>query len=250
MKTRVSRLMNCFTNDSGICEWNKDGIKCCVDFKKNGNKCEGCIGYYGHGCVHKCDPGYYGFGCREKCNCVPCYNVNGSCLDIETTLTVQSAQGVPVWPFIVLGSFGFLTIAAVLTVVVMDSRKLPPSRPYELQHISTDTVSMEYASVENNIYLECNLTDNEEILKDNPKCNHLEEYKTSQTGSGHYLSVNLKPNSSADVWKSIEETAKRNREKKDMLQLLTRRNVPQNTNERFSYVSFVEELSSCNEHFD
>ena len=39
----------------------------------------GCIGYYGHQCVHKCNPGYYGFGCREKCNCVPCYNVNGSC---------------------------------------------------------------------------------------------------------------------------------------------------------------------------
>ena len=43
-------------------------------------------------------------------------------VDIETNLTVQSAQGVPVWPFIVLGTFGFLTFAAVLTVVVMDSR--------------------------------------------------------------------------------------------------------------------------------
>nr|XP_022344155.1 uncharacterized protein LOC111137136 isoform X2 [Crassostrea virginica] len=117
----ITSPVNSFTNDSGICERNKDGIKCCVDFKKNGNKCEGCIGYYGYQCVHKCDPGYYGFGCREKCSCVPCYNVNGSCY-IETTLTVQSAQGVPVWPFIVLGTFGFLTFAAVLTVVVMDSR--------------------------------------------------------------------------------------------------------------------------------
>ena len=39
----------------------------------------GCIGYYGHQCVHKCNHGYYGFGCREKCSCVHCNNVNGSC---------------------------------------------------------------------------------------------------------------------------------------------------------------------------
>ena len=122
---------------------------------------------------------------------------------------------------------------------------MPPSRPYELQHFSTDTVSIEYASVENNIYLECNLTDNEEILKDNPNYDQLEENKTSETGTGHYLS--LKSNSSADVWKTIKETVKKNREKKSMLQLLKRRNVPQNTNEHFSYVSFVEELSTCNE---
>ena len=43
-------------------------------------------------------------------------------VDNQPTFPVQSAQGVLVWPFIVLGLFGFLTFAAVLTVLVMDSR--------------------------------------------------------------------------------------------------------------------------------
>ena len=130
-------------------------------------------------------------------------------------------------------------------------RKLPPSRPYQQEHITTDTVSMGYSSVENNTYLQCNLTENTEILNDSPNRNHLEGNKTSETGSGHYFSVNKDPNSNADIWKSIKETLKKNRERKSMLQLLTRKNVPQNTNERFSYISVVEnQLSSCNEPVD
>ena len=105
-------------------------------------------------------------------------------------------------------------------------RKLPPSRPYQQEHITTDTVSMGYSSVENNTYLECNLKENTEILNDSPNRNHLEGNKTSETGSGHYFSVNQDPNSNADIWKSIKETVKKNRERKSMLQLLTRKNVP------------------------
>ena len=37
--------------------------------------------------------------------------------------------------------------------------KSPPSRPYQAEPITTDTVSMEYAFVENNTYLECNRTE-------------------------------------------------------------------------------------------
>ena len=128
---------------------------------------------------------------------------------------------------------------------------MPPSRPYQQEHFTTDTVSMGYASVENNTYLECNLTENTEILIDGPNHNQLEENKTSETGSGHYFSVNRDPNSNADIWKSIKETVKKNRERKSMLQLLTQRNVPQNTNERFSYISVVEnQPSSCTEPVD
>ena len=128
---------------------------------------------------------------------------------------------------------------------------MPLSRPYQQEHITTDTVSMGYASVENNTYLECNLTENTEILIDGPNQNQLEDNKTNETGSGHYFSVNRDPNSNADIWKSIKETVKKNRERKSMLQLLTRRNLPQNTNERFSYISVVEDqLSSANKPVD
>ena len=125
---------------------------------------------------------------------------------------------------------------------------MPLSRPYQQEHITTDTVSIGYASVENNTYLECNLKGNTELLIDGPSHNQLEENKTSETESGHYISVNRDPNYNADIWKSIKETVKKNRERKSMLQLLTRRNVPQNTNERFSYIFVVEDqLSSCSE---
>ena len=128
---------------------------------------------------------------------------------------------------------------------------MPLSRPYQQEHITTDTVSIGYASVENNTYLECNLKGNTELLIDGPNHNQLEENKTSETESGHYISVNRDPNYNADIWKSIKETVKKNRERESMLQLLTRRNVPQNTNERFSYISVVEnQLSSCNEPVD
>ena len=125
---------------------------------------------------------------------------------------------------------------------------MPLSRPYQQEHITTDTVSIGYASVENNTYLECNLKGNTELLIDGPNHNQLEENKTSETESGHYISVNRDPNYNADIWKSIKETVKKNRERESMLQLLTRRNVPQNTNERFSYIFVVEDqLSSCSE---
>ena len=128
---------------------------------------------------------------------------------------------------------------------------MPISGPYQQEHITTDTVSMDYASVENNTYLECNLTENTEILIDGPNQNQLEENKTKETGSGHYFSVNQDPNPNADIWKSIKETVKKNRERKSMLQLLTRKNLPQNTNERFSYISVVEDqLSSANKPVD
>ena len=120
---------------------------------------------------------------------------------------------------------------------------MPPSRLYQQEHITTDTVSMGYASVENNTYLECNRTENTEILNGDPNRNQLEGNKTSEPGSGYYFSVTPRPTckSNADVWKSIKETVEKNRERKSMLKLLTRRNVPQNTNERLSYISVVEE---------
>ena len=67
--------------------------------------------------------------------------------------------------------------------------------------------------------------------------------KTSETDSGHYFPVTPRPTCkpNAGVWKSIKETVEKNRERKSMLKLLTRRNVPQNTNEHLSYISVVEE---------
>lgn len=62
-------------------------------------------------------------------------------------------------------------------------RKLPPSRPYQQELITTDGVSLAYASVENSPYLECNLTENTEASKDNPNRNQIEENKTTETGS-------------------------------------------------------------------
>ena len=120
---------------------------------------------------------------------------------------------------------------------------MPPSRLYQQEHITTDTVSLGYASVENNTYLECNRTKNTELLIDGPNHNQLEEKNPSETDSGHYFPVTPRPTCkpNADVWKSIKETVEKNRERKSMLKLLTRRNVPQNTNEHLSYISVVEE---------
>ena len=120
---------------------------------------------------------------------------------------------------------------------------MPPSRLYQQEHITTDTVSLGYASVENNTYLECNRTENTELLIDGPNHNQLEEIKTSETEFGHYFPVTPRPTCkpNADIWKSIKETVEKNRERKSMLKLLTRRNVPQNTNEHLSYISVVEE---------
>ena len=95
--------------------------------------------------------------------------------------------------------------------IILCFRNVPPSRPYQQELITTDGVSLAYASVENSPYLECNLTENTETSKDNPNHNQIEENKTTETGSWHNFSVNPRPTckSNAAVWRYIIETVRK-----------------------------------------
>nr|XP_022345781.1 multiple epidermal growth factor-like domains protein 10 isoform X1 [Crassostrea virginica] len=234
---------------------NLQNKRCCTDFRTVGGKCQECVGFFGLECSKPCPEGYHGKKCREKCQCKLCDSYSGECVN-ATTEALNNVEDKhdkeKFWTIIVGILCGvIILLIVVLLTVISYKRKLPISRPYQQEHITTDTVSMDYASVENNTYLECNLTENTEILIDGPNQNQLEENKTKETGSGHYFSVNQDPNPNADIWKSIKETVKKNRERKSMLQLLTQKNLPQNTNERLSYISVVEDqLSSANKPVD
>ena len=130
--------------------------------------------------------------------------------------------------------------------IILCFRNVPPSRPYQQELITTDGVSLAYASVENSPYLECKLTENTETSKDNPNRNQIEENKTTETGSWHNFSVNPRPTckSNAAVWMYSLKPWETQRRK----ELPTLRNVPQNTNELSNYISVVEEQpQSCYE---
>ena len=130
--------------------------------------------------------------------------------------------------------------------IILCFRNVPPSRPYLQELITTDGVSLAYASVENSPYLECNLTENTEISKDNPNHNQIEENKTTETGSWHNFSVNPRPTckSNAAVWRYIIETVRKTEKER----VANTRKVPQNTNELSNYISVVEEQpQSCYE---
>ena len=89
--------------------------------------------------------------------------------------------------------------------------------------------------------MECYPTSHTETTEGGLKHNQLEESKTCETGSEHYLPVNQKHPASTDVWKSIKETVEKNRERNSIIQLLSRGSAPTNTSQRYSYVSVVEE---------
>ncbi|XP_078338325.1 uncharacterized protein LOC111133020 isoform X3 [Crassostrea virginica] len=125
------------------------------------------------------EPLCYGPGKTEKRCCVGYRTVAGKCHNFEDKR--DNGQFSMIIVGILCGVIILLIV--VLIAVISYKRKLPPSRPYQQELITTDGVSLAYASVENSPYLECNLTENTEISKDNPNHNQIEENKTTETGS-------------------------------------------------------------------
>ena len=121
------------------------------------------------------------------------------------------------------------------------STKKRSYRIYQEECITTGNASVGYASADYNTYLECYSTSHTETPEGGLNHDQLEESKTCETGSEHYLSVNPRPPANTDVWKAIKETVEKNRERNSMLQFLSKGSVPINTSQRYSYVSVVEE---------
>ena len=123
------------------------------------------------------------------------------------------------------------------------SRKKLFHRFYQEECVITrnGSLGVGYASADHNTYLECYPTPQREPSEGGLNHDQLEESKTCETGSEHYLSVNPRPPANTDVWKAIKETVEKNRERNSMLQLLSKGSAPINTSQRYSYVSVVEE---------
>lgn len=131
------------------------------------------------------------------------------------------------------------------------SRKKLFHRFYQEECVTTRNGSfgVGYASADHNTYLECYPTPQREPSEGGLNHDQLEESKTCETGSEHYLSVNPRPPTNTyDVWKTIKETVEKNRERNSMLQLLSRKSVPPNACQRYSYLSVVEEQAVTREN--
>ncbi|XP_078338324.1 uncharacterized protein LOC111133020 isoform X2 [Crassostrea virginica] len=158
--------------------------RCCVGYRTVAGKCHICMGAFGLECSNSCPDGYFGLQCSKKCKCAKCNSRTGRCPD-DKIENFEDKRDNGQFSMIIVGILCgvIILLIVVLIAVISYKRKLPPSRPYQQELITTDGVSLAYASVENSPYLECNLTENTEISKDNPNHNQIEENKTTETGS-------------------------------------------------------------------
>ncbi|XP_022345268.2 uncharacterized protein LOC111137866 isoform X1 [Crassostrea virginica] len=228
------------------CEKENNRLGCCTNYQLTDGSCIPCIGTFGDNCSGgPCKTGYYGFGCLSKCNCSEqqCDKIKG-CTEPSEGVTAGSGTetGFPCQLLVsILGGLVIVLAVSLVAILYKTLRKKRSYRIYQEECITTGNESVGYASADYNTYLECYPTSHTETTEGGLKHNQLEESKTCETGSEHYLPVNQKHPASTDVWKSIKETVEKNRERNSIIQLLSRGSAPTNTSQRYSYVSVVEE---------
>lgn len=131
------------------------------------------------------------------------------------------------------------------------SRKTTSFGHYQHGLVNIDTTSAGYSTAENQTYLECDPTKMIEIKYID---NQMEELRNSESRSEHYVSVtsNFNPKEDdklpprLDVWKTIKEDVKKNKEKKSVIRILSNRFSLRNTSDKCNYTSVVDDqLPSC-----
>nr|XP_034315180.1 uncharacterized protein LOC105328753 isoform X1 [Crassostrea gigas]XP_034315181.1 uncharacterized protein LOC105328753 isoform X1 [Crassostrea gigas]XP_034315182.1 uncharacterized protein LOC105328753 isoform X1 [Crassostrea gigas] len=145
------------TSGSGICSKDGEPPTCCADYRKSGDKCVECVGFYGHQCTSPCSPGFYGFGCRLNCSCIPCNNINGSCDDVQITQQRPHTEA-PSW-LIFLLSLIFVSgcFAVVITIIILKKRSAisrtvntnpeTPKQGYDVGDKDVNDIEMSYDDV-------------------------------------------------------------------------------------------------------
>ncbi|XP_078338348.1 uncharacterized protein LOC111138447 [Crassostrea virginica] len=226
------------------CGLKNNKSRCCTNYQLIDGSCTPCIGTFGDNCSGgPCKEGYYGFGCLSKCNCS---DLEQQCDRIKGCTEPSGGQTGTEFPLQLPVSIlsGVVILLVVSLVAVVYKRKKLFHRFYQEECVTTRNGSfgVGYASADHNTYLECYPTPQREPSEGGLNHDQLEESKTCETGSEHYLSVNPRPPTNTyDVWKTIKETVEKNRERNSMLQLLSRKSVPPNACQRYSYLSVVEE---------
>lgn len=132
------------------------------------------------------------------------------------------------------------------------SRKTTSYGHYQHELLNKDTTSAGYSTAENQTYLECEPT---KMIEIKYLDNQMEELRNNGSRSEHYVSVTSKCNpkedielpSRLDVWKIIKNDVKRNKEKKSVMRILSKKLSLSNTSDTCSYMSVVDNKSpSCN----
>lgn len=126
------------------------------------------------------------------------------------------------------------------------SRKTTSFDHYQHGLVNIDTTSAGYSTAENQTYLECDPTKMIEIKYID---NQMEELRNSESRSEHYVSVTSKFNPKeddkrpprSDVWNTIKEDVKKNKEKKSVMRILSKRFSLSNTSDKCSYMSVVDQ---------
>lgn len=125
------------------------------------------------------------------------------------------------------------------------SRKTTSHGPYQHGLVNIDPTSAGYSTAENQTYLECDPT---KMIEIKYLDNQMEELRNIESRSEHYVSVTSKFNpkeddkrpSRLDVWNTIKEDVKNNKEKKSIMRILSKRFSLRNTSDKCSYMSVVD----------
>nr|XP_034337452.1 uncharacterized protein LOC105318438 isoform X1 [Crassostrea gigas] len=254
---------------SGVCKQHGGLYRCCNNFRQEGQNCIPCVGSFGINCSGRCVDGFFGFGCLGRCNCSEdqiCDSRDG-CMEDKIRQYEESPR---IYLYIIILLCAFIIFLLVALVAVYIKRKFIPSRHYQHELVHTDTPE-DYTSNKHQSYLEC-VSGSGRMLENISLENQSEELQSSELRSTHYEYTNrrlfssedktlsqresmqeIRPEnniespSGVDVWKSIKDNIKKNRERNSILRILSSRISLHDTNHSSSYISVVDENStSCN----
>lgn len=107
------------------------------------------------------------------------------------------------------------------------SRKTTSYGYYQHGRVNIDTTSAGFSTTENQTYLECDPT---KMIKIKYMDNEMKERRNSESRSEYYVSVTSNLNSKEDVnvssmldvWKTIKDDVKKNKEKKNVMCILSK----------------------------
>lgn len=248
---------------SGVCKQHGGLYRCCSNFRQEGQNCIPCVGSFGINCSGRCPERFFGFGCLGRCNCSEdqiCDSRDG-CMEDKIRQYEESTR---IYLYIIILLCAIIICLLVALVAVSIKRKFTTSRHYQHELVHTDTPG-EYTSTEHQGYLEC-VSGSGRMLENSSLENQFEELQSSNLRSTHYEYTNprlfpsenktfyqrenrqeihptnnTEPPVRADVWRSIKDNVKKNRERSSVLRILSSRISLHETNHSGSYISVIDE---------
>ncbi|XP_062606049.1 uncharacterized protein LOC134267854 [Saccostrea cucullata] len=233
---------------SGVCHSSGDVVRCCTDYRQDGEICLPCIGSFGVNCTGGvCAEGFYGFGCRGICNCskdeicdrrLGCENKT---LEISNTTTGTTSNVVIIMCGIILCLILLLLAIGIRSKILHGRHRIHDNNQRE-NTITMNSESYSNVGEENQTYNECYPMS---MIRDVPD-NEFAHTNNADQISGQYIAVNTTAPPREGVFTSIQQAFQENKKRNEILVLLSKRKTKsQNTTPGCNYLSLLETHQDC-----